>query len=267
MNGILIDLGFISIKWYSVLIAFSILIGIFILERGINKFNLNKDTLYNLIFGVVICGIIGARIYYVLFNISYYSKNIIEIFEVWNGGLAIHGAILGGIIYIIYFTKKNQLNTIHIIDMFVPVLLLGQIIGRWGNFFNMEAHGGVTTLEFLKSLNLPNFIINGMNINGNYYHPTFLYESVWNLIGLIIIIFLIKKIKNLKVGDITGFYLIWYSSARFIIEGMRTDSLLFLNFKIAQIISIILFIVGVIFIARNRLKKEIEYYNRVNYMR
>lgn len=262
MDGTLINLGFISIKWYSILILISILIGIKILESESNKFNLNKEYLYNLIFGVVIFGIIGARIYYVIFNLDYYSKNLIDIFKVWQGGLAIHGAILGGVIYTIYYTKKYKLNTIHIIDLFIPALILGQIVGRWGNFFNKEAHGLKTSLEYLNSLHLPKFIIDGMNIDGAYYLPTFLYESLWNLLGLIIIIFIIRRLKNIKVGDITGFYLIWYSFIRFFIEGLRTDSLMLGDFRVAQIISIILFITGVILIIKNRVDKNSKLYNK-----
>ena len=143
--------------------------------------------------------------------------------------------------------------------------MIGQVIGRWGNFFNGEAHGSVTTLSYLKSLHLPDFVIEGMKINGIYYHPTFLYESMWNLIGLLIIIFIIRNIKKLKVGDITGFYFIWYSLIRFFIESLRTDSLMLFNFKVARIISIILFIVGLILIINNRINKNKKYYNNVNY--
>ena len=265
MNTTVIDLGFISIKWYSILILVSLLIGIKILEREASRFNLNKDFLYNLIFGVVISGIISARIYYVIFNMDYYSKNLLDIFKIWEGGLAIHGAILGGVIYTTYYTKKYKLNTMHIIDLFIPALILGQIIGRWGNFFNKEAHGQATSLEFLNNLHLPKFIIDGMNINGIYYQPTFLYESLWNLIGLIIIIFIIKKLKNIKVGDITGFYLIWYSIVRFFIESLRTDSLMLFDIKVAKLVSIILFIFGVIIIFRNRINKNSKYYNKQDY--
>lgn len=132
---------------------------------------------------------------------------------------------------------------IRITDICVPSLLFAQGIGRWGNFFNQEAHGAATSLEHLKSLHLPQFIINGMNINGIYYEPTFLYESLLCLIGFIIVLF-IRRGKYTKVGTITSFYLMYYSVVRFLIESMRTDSLMLGGFKVAQIISIILFLIG-----------------------
>ncbi len=253
MNSNIIEFGFISIKWYSVLILLAILIGIKLVEKEAVKLNIDKDILYNLIFGVIISGIIFARLYYVIFNLDYYLNHVIDIFKIWEGGLAIHGAIIGGVLYTIYYTKKHNINTMQMIDIFIPALILGQVIGRWGNFFNKEAHGPVVSLTFLQNIHLPKFIIDGMNINGVYYHPTFLYESMWNLLGFIIIIFIIKKLKNIKIGDVTGFYLIWYSIIRFAIEKMRTDSLMFMNLKVAQIISIVLFVIGIILIIKNRI--------------
>ena len=265
MNSTIIDFGFISIKWYSVLILISILIGMFLIEKEANKFNIDKDLLYNLIFGVIISGIIGARIYYVIFNLDYYLHNIIDIIKIWEGGLAIHGAIIFAFIFTYFYSKKHNINIIHIIDLMIPSLMVGQIIGRWGNFFNSEAHGMQVSLEFLEKIHIPKFIIDGMNINGVYYHPTFLYESMWNLIGLLIIIFIIRKIKIIKVGDITSFYLIWYSIIRFYIEALRTDSLIVFNFKIAQIVSIILFIIGLIMFIYNRVNKNTKQYYEIEY--
>lgn len=265
MKNSILEIGSFSIKWYSILILCGIIIGIIILEKQAKKFKLNKEYLYNLIFGILICGIVGARIYYVMFNLNYYFNNFIDIFKIWEGGLAIHGGIIGGLIFILYYTKKYKLTTLHIIDMIIPSLIIGQIIGRWGNFFNGEAHGPITTLNFLESIHLPDFIINGMYINRVYYQPTFLYESIWNLIGFIIIIFILNKSKKIKIGDITSFYLIWYSFARFFIESLRTDSLMLGNLKVAQIISIIMFIIGITIIVKNRINKKNICYNDVSY--
>ena len=186
-----------------------------------------------------------------------------EIFMIWEGGLAIHGGMLFGLLWIIFYTKKYKVNTFRILDMIVIGLIIGQAIGRWGNFFNGEAHGTVTTLEHLQSLHIPEFIINGMNIGGTYYLPTFLYESIWCLLGFIILL-VIRRLKYIKIGQTTAVYLIWYGIGRFIIEGMRTDSLMIGNFRQAQIISIIMVILGiVIFILKGKGSKLDNQYNKM----
>src|SRR5699024_9708456 len=138
----------------------------------------------------------------------------------WHGGLAIHGGILGGLLYLWYYSKKHKLNLLKLLDILVVGLIIGQAIGRWGNFFNSEAYGYVTSYGYLKSLYIPEFIIRGMYINGDYYMPTFFFESVWNVIGFIILLLIRKFYKNLKTGQLMGFYMMWYSFIRFIIEGM-----------------------------------------------
>ena len=254
MNPILIEIGNIKIYWYSIMILAGVLIGSFLVIKESKKFNISKSKISDMIFYIVIFGILGARIYYVIFNMDYYLKNPIDIIKVWEGGLAIHGGIIAGIVYLLYYTKKNNLNTLLITDICVPGLLIGQSLGRWGNFFNGEAHGPQTTLEHLQHLHLPKFIINGMNIDGIYYIPTFLYESIWCLIGLIIVLS-IRKLK-IKKGNITGFYLIWYGIGRFIIEQLRTDSLMLNTLKQAQIISIIMIIIGIIILIFGRKNEE-----------
>ena len=261
MNDVLIDLGFITIKWYSVLMLVALLIGIFIISREAKRFNIDDNFITNLLFWTIIIGIIGARLYYVVFEWDYYSAHPTEILKIWEGGIAIHGAIIFGTLFIIFYTKKYKLRTLKITDIIVPALCIGQLIGRWGNFFNGEAHGPATTLAFLQSLHLPQFIIDGMNINGTYFQPTFLYESLWNLIGFIVLI-VIRKRKYLKIGSLTSIYLMWYSVGRFFIEGLRTDSLMLGEFRIAQIISIVLFIIGlIIFIISHRGSKLDNLYN------
>lgn len=144
------------------------------------------------------------------------------------------------------------MNTLKMMDICCMGLIIGQIIGRWGNFFNGEAYGPVTTRAALESLHLPEFIINGMYIEGVYYHPTFLYESLWNFIGFIILM-IFRKFKYLKEGQLTGIYLMWYSLGRFFIESLRGDSLMLGSFKVAQLVSVILFIFG-FFLVLFRLK-------------
>ena len=250
MDGILIDLGFIQIYWYSVMLFIGFLLGGYLLLREAKRFKINEDFIINLFFYTIPIAIIGARLYYVVFNWELYASNPIDAFKVWEGGLAIHGGILFGLAFVIFYTKKHKYNIIKMMDMASVALIVGQIIGRWGNFFNQEAHGPATSLETLKSLHLPNFIIEGMNINGIYYHPTFLYESFWNLIGLIIML-IIRRRKNVKVGQISGFYMIWYGIGRYFIESLRTDSLMFGDFKVAQLVSILLIVIGLIFVLKN----------------
>ena len=246
MDRILISIGPINIYWYSFLIFLSILIGLLIIKKEVNKTKLDKDFIFDLIFYLIPVCIIGARIYYVIFNFTLFKNNLIDIFKIWEGGLAIYGAVISGILFIIYYCKKKKTSTLLTLDILAPCLILGQAIGRWGNFFNSEAHGGITTLEYLQNLHLPKFIINGMYINGNYYIPTFLYESLWCMVGFVILIILRNKIKYKKEGIIVCSYFIFYSIGRFFIEGLRTDSLYLFNIRISQLISIILFLIGIV---------------------
>ena len=198
-----------------------------------------------MLFYLVIWAIVGARIYYVVFNFSVYQDNLLDVFMIWKGGLAIYGALIAGIIYIAYYCFKNKLNFVKILDIFSLSLLLGQAIGRWGNFFNSEAYGGITTYQALKTAYIPEFIIQGMYIDGAYRQPTFLYESVWCLVG----VFILWRIRN-KHSEVIGkqvcFYLIWYGIGRFFIEGLRSDSLYLGSFRVSQIVSIIMIIIGIV---------------------
>lgn len=245
MNPYFIKLGNFGISWYSICILLGIVIATFVLLKESKNFNIKSDFILNLIFWCVIFGVLGARIYYVIFNLDYYSSNPIEIIKIWEGGLAIHGGIIAGLITLIYFCKKNNIQIFRITDIAVPGLIIAQALGRWGNFFNQEAHGGIVSKAFLESLHLPSFIIDGMKIGNNYYHPTFLYESFFCIIGFLILIGYRRYHKN-KLGNLTSIYLVWYGFIRFFIESLRTDSLMLGPFKVAQIISIIMIIIGVI---------------------
>lgn len=255
MNRVALDLGIFQIYWYSIFILLGIFIALALVYLEIKKTNIDKDTFIDMSFYSIIIGLIGARIYYVLFNLGYYLKNPLEIIQIYNGGLAIHGGIIFGSIYIIHFCHKKKLNLLKILDIIVVGLIIAQAIGRWGNFFNQEAYGPLTTYQNLKNMHIPEFIIEGMNITGKYYTPTFLYESLWNILGFIILI-AIRKLKNLKIGVLSGTYLIWYSLGRFFIESLRADSLMLGNIKIAQLISIILFIIGILLIVTGKNRKK-----------
>ena len=248
MNRVAIDLGFIQIYWYSITMLLGVIFGGLLTYLELKRLKINTTYFFDMIFFVIIFGFLGARLYYVLFNLDYYLQKPGEILAIWNGGLAIHGAIIAGSLTIILYSlkhKKNKYEIIKYLDVCSLGILVGQIIGRWGNFFNGEAHGGETTRLFLESLHIPNFIIEGMTINGIVYHPTFLYESFLNVIGLIILL-IIRKNKKLKTGMLLSIYLMWYSIVRFFIESMRTDSLMLYDLKMAQVISIVLFFLGII---------------------
>ena len=209
MGKVALDFGFIQIYWYSICIVIGMIVGMYLVYKEAMKHGINENVMTNLIFYTVIVSIIGARLYYVVFSWSYYSRNFLEIFEIWNGGLAIHGAIIFGGLYLIYYTKAHHFDTLEVLDICCVGLIIGQAIGRWGNFFNQEAYGSLTTLENLKSLFIPQFIIDGMNIGGAYYHPTFLYESLWNIVGFVILLFVGKR-PYLKTGQLFGLYCMWY---------------------------------------------------------
>ena len=260
MNRVAIDLGFMQIYWYSIIILVAIFTGVTIVYLEAKKQKMNLDDFTDLFFCTVIYGLIGARIYYVLFNLSYYLSNKLEIFEVWNGGLAIHGGIIGGLLYVIYFSKKRKYNFLKLLDMMVVGLIIAQSIGRWGNFFNQEAYGPVVSLEQLQKDMIPNFIIERMKILGQYHEPTFYYESLWNLNGFIILMTL-RRFKKLEIGTLTGVYCIYSSIGRLYIESLRMDSLMLGNFKVAQIVSIILILLGTFLIIRPKIFKKSELYN------
>ncbi len=244
-----LDLGFVQIHYYSICIFIAMLIGVFLVLKEAKRQNIDENKMIDLLFYAIIIGIVGARLYFVIFHLDYYLNNPLNIFKIWEGGLAIHGGIIAALIFIYFYTKKKDLNLLKILDILVVALLIAQAIGRWGNFFNSEAHGPETTLETLNNLFVPEFVINGMQINGIYYLPTFYFESILCLLGFIIILIIRKKCK---IGDLTAFYLVWYGLVRFYIESFRTDSLMFFDFKIAQIVSIIMVIIGVVLFIKSR---------------
>lgn len=246
----LIDLGFISIHIYSVCILIGILVAFNLIVRESKKHGFKEEDIVNLVFYAIIFGIIGARLYYCSFNLDYYITSPIKILKVWEGGLAIHGGIIGGVVSTVIYSKRKNINLVMVLDFMVVGLICAQAIGRWGNFFNGEAYGRTVSYEFLRNLHLPSFIIKGMYINGAYREPTFLYESVFSLIGFFIL-FGISRLKNIKVGQLTGLYLIWYGIERVIIESFRSDSLMLGPMKIAQIISLIFIVFGIYLMIKN----------------
>lgn len=245
MNKIFIQLGPLTIYWYSVFIIVAVLIGYNIVIGYCKKYNYFVSSITDMLFYLVIWAIVGARAYYVAFNFSAFEDDLFGIFKIWNGGLAIYGAIIAGVVYIAYYCFKKKINFIRVLDIFSLSLLLGQAIGRWGNFFNGEAYGGITSYESLSNMVIPEFIIKGMYIDGAYRQPTFLYESLWCLLGVLILIFIRKKYSHV-VGKQICFYLIWYGIGRFFIEGLRSDSLYLGDFRVSQFVSVLLVVIGIV---------------------
>jgi len=233
VNNIAFNIGGIDIYWYAIFIVTAFIIAILGCKKDDGKYNVKFDTILELIIIVIPIAIISARLYYILFKIQYYIKNPIEIFNIRNGGLAIYGGLIGSVITIVIYCKKKNINVLDILDYVVPYLALGQSIGRWGNFFNREAHGIVTDSIFRM----------GIIENGKYIevHPTFLYESVCSLV-IFIILYNIKDKRKYK-GQIAFIYLTTYGLVRAIIECLRTDSLMIGDFRVSQILSIILFVI------------------------
>lgn len=261
MSKYAIEFNGFGIRWYSIMLLTAVVIGIFIFLREGRRFNFDREFLFNLFFWTVVMGFIGARAYYVIFNFDEYKDNLVSVFKIWEGGLAIHGGIIAGFLTLVIYCKKYNARVFKITDMATFPLILGQAIGRWGNFFNKEAHGAATTYAKLKDMKLPEWIIDNMNINGKYYEPTFLYESAWCILGFIVLL-IARKFKYLKVGQLTSIYLMWYSLGRFFIEAKRTDSLMLGGFKVAQLVSVVLFVVGMV--AFMILSKQSKFENLYN---
>ena len=261
IDPVAFNLGPLSVRWYGIIIAVGILLGYFVAQRALVKAGLHKDTLVDIIFYSALFGFIAARIYFVIFQWPYYAENPSEIIKIWHGGIAIHGGLIGGFIAGVIVCKVKNLNPFQIGDIVAPSIILAQGIGRWGNFMNHEAHGGPVSRAFLEQLHLPNFIIENMYINGQYYHPTFLYESIWDVAGFII---LVTIRKHLKLGETFFLYLTWYSIGRFFIEGLRTDSLMLTsNIRVAQLVSIFLILISISLIVYRRIKYNPPLYSKV----
>ena len=253
LNRVAFEIGPLTVYWYGVIIGTGLLLGWLLATRETKKLGLQKETFSDLLLWAIPIAIICARIYYVLFKWEYYSKNPGDIFAIWEGGIAIHGALIGGVITTAVFARKKGVSFWQLADIAAPSIILGQVIGRWGNFMNQEAHGTEVTRTFLESLYLPEFIINQMYIDGAYYHPTFLYESTWNFIGFILLL-IIRKFQP-KRGELFFSYVIWYSIGRFFVEGLRTDSLMLTDsLRIAQTISLVLIGLAIFLILFRRRK-------------
>lgn len=243
MNPVAFSIGNFDIRWYGIMISLGILIAMLLVNFNAKKKNLNFDIILDLFLWCFPMAITGARAYYVLFEFENYHS-IIDMINIREGGLAIHGGIIGAFLTAFIYCKVKKVDFIAYADIVAPAFILAQGIGRWGNFFNQEAHGSQVSKEFIN--NFPKFIQNGMFIDGTYYHPTFLYESIWDIsIAIILMIILYNVTSNYK-GIVISAYITLYSLGRLFIEGLRTDSLYFMNIRVAQLISLIGIVGGLI---------------------
>ena len=255
MNPVALQLGPISIRWYAICIVSGLILAVYLSMKEAPRKKIDPDAIIDFILIAFPLAIVGARLYYVFFEWGYYSQHLGEIFAIWNGGIAIYGGLLTGALVLYLFSRRRLIEPIDFLDIAAPSVMIAQSIGRWGNFFNQEAYGAA-----VKSLNyLPSFIRNQMYIDGSYRQPTFLYESSWNFLGFLLILILRRKPQFLRQGEITAFYLIWYGFGRMIIEGMRTDSLMFAGLRVSQWLSMILILVGLAVILYQRRKKAPYY--------
>lgn len=261
LDRVMLELGPFTIYWYGVIIAFGALLGIYLATREAERLGWNKDTIIDFVVYAIPIAIITARIFYVTFEWERYAGGPFwKVFAIWEGGIAIHGAVLGGVLTAIVYTRVKKLSFWKLADIIAPSLILGQAIGRWGNFMNQEAHGGpVSEAAYNNFLQyLPDFIMNQMTIGGVMYHPTFLYESIWNI--LVFIFLLLLRKYNPTRGVIFLNYLIFYSVGRFFIESLRTDSLYIIEgLRTAQVVSVTLIVVGIILIIYRRRTETVRY--------
>lgn len=293
LDPIAFSIGGLKVHWYGLILGSAALVGLLLAVWEGKRFRIPQEFFMDLLLLGVPSAIIAARIYYVAFMWDDYKDNFWDVFKIWNGGIAIYGALIGAIICAVIFVRRRGYNFWRIADICAPSLIIGQMIGRWGNFVNQEAYGGPTTESFLRdNLNLPSFIVNQMNVQGTFHHPTFLYESLWNLAGLILLLIL-RRQKFLRSGELFASYFIWYSIGRFFIEALRTDSLAFQgaawlasfvnglwspmtwlgfeqgylapsygNIRISQLLAIGIVIAAIIFIiVRRRTVRDLPYYS------
>ena len=248
---IILEIGSIVVRWYGLLIACAVLIGLTLSQYLAKRRGVNPELLGDLAVWLVISAIPAARIYYVLFQWQEYAQRPEDIIAIWKGGIAIHGAIIGGTLGTIIFARLNRISFWQLLDLVAPSLILGQAIGRWGNFFNSEAFGKPTDLPW-KLYIAPRYRPVGF-LNSEYFHPTFLYESLWNLGVFAILLYLffwgLKNRHRLKTGTLAGVYLIAYSLGRVWIEWLRTDSLMLGSLKVAQVISLSAIALGLLILA------------------
>lgn len=239
---ILFTLGNVSVHWYGLILAIAVLLGYWLVIKMAKQRSLEIDLVSNIYLNLLIWGFIGARLYHILNEWSYYNSHLTETIAVWKGGLAIHGAIIAGILVVYYYSRLRKVNFWLLADLYSLPLILGQALGRWGNYFNQELFGRPTNLAWgipIETSNRPFGFIDNI-----YFHPTFLYESIWNFVVLGLLYFIWRKNKN-KPGLVFWAYIILYSLGRLVVESFRIDRTpLIFGWRLPLLISAGLFVVG-----------------------
>ena len=244
MNPVAFNLFGMEVRWYGIIISSAMIIGVLLAIRNGKKVGFIEDHIIDVSLLALPLAIIGARLYYVIFNLDLYKGDFLSMFNTRMGGMAIHGGIIGGILGGLIVCYKRKMNVLKVADIVAPSLILGQAIGRWGNFVNQEAHGGPTNLPW------------GIVVDGVKVHPTFLYESLWN-VGVLILLIIFRK-KKVFDGEVFIWYLTGYSLGRFWIEGLRTDQLLIgsTNIAVSQLLSAVLVVAGIGVVLYMRFRKK-----------
>ncbi|AOT68469.1 prolipoprotein diacylglyceryl transferase [Geosporobacter ferrireducens] len=244
MNPVAFEIFGLSIRWYGILISIGMILGAMLAMQRAKKENIQEERILDLVLFAIPAAIVGARLYYVIFNWEYYSGNLMRILNTREGGLAIHGGVIAGVTVGYFFCRYHRLPFRKLADICAPSIILGQAIGRWGNYINQEAYGRPTDLPW------------GIVVDGVKVHPTFLYESLWNFA----VFFLLLRYDRYKKfeGELLVLYAVLYSVGRFFIEGLRTDSLMIGPFRTAQFVSILIILGGAFIIYRERDKVKIR---------
>lgn len=250
----------LKIYWYGIIIALAFLVAVLLAVRSSRKYDIEPDSILDLVLFAAPAAIICARLYYVIFSWNQYKDNLVGIFDTRNGGLAIYGGVIGAIVVAWLYTKKKKMSFLHVMDFAAPYIVLGQGIGRWGNFINQEAFGTMTNLPWRMNGTIPNeYLTNlqyGLDLSKWGVHPTFLYESLWDIAIFLFLIFYRRKKKF--EGEVLYLYLIMYGAGRFFIEGLRTDSLMLGSFRVSQLLSLLLVLMFTSLLIYMRVKKAKE---------
>lgn len=247
INRAAFTIGSFSVYWYGILIALGLFLAIWYGYAECRRTGFNSDHMINMLLIALPLAIVCARAYYVIFNFDLYRDDLLSILDIRSGGIAIYGAVIGAFLSVYFYCRKNKLCLGTVLDLLAVGLLIGQAIGRWGNFVNGEAFGGYTTLPWAMTIE------NNGRLVAESVHPTFLYESLWNSIGVFLLL-LLKKRKRFE-GELFSSYMIWYGLGRFMIEGLRADSLYIGPLRISQLVSLCILIAGIIIIIKNYRKK------------
>lgn len=253
IEPVALRIGSFELRWYGIIICLGMLLCVILGMRTCKKYGIKPDDLLDFVIFGIPSAILGARLYYVIFSWDYYSKNPKEIFAIWNGGLAIYGAVIATAIAAFIVCKVKKIRFLQILDLALPYIMLGQAIGRWGNFFNQEAYGGKTDFVFGMTGNL---IAREMG-EGVLVHPTFLYESLWCFAGFAFIAIYRRKLQK-NIGEASALYMIIYGAERALVEGLRTDSLMLnvgnVSIRVSQWLSVALVIVGIALLIDSRIR-------------